>query len=236
MHSNQNDLDLIGVKIFTEHDQRCFSEISGDLNPNHVFTPEVELKSCHEYIVYGVNLLLSALEFLIAFNGKFYSQGQIRFYKPTYLHEEIKFYFDTHKEIIKIYSKQILLVNLSLKRPAKVIFNNRKNQDAVSKKFIKPLEPTFEQCLINKRKAVKVNQKHENIAYLYPALSVVSGSAVIMDMAKISYVVGMECPGLNSVIGSISYSINDIDGGVSEYSVIGGDNFYKNINPVEYLL
>tara|TARA_B100001564_G_C20648383_1_gene675604 strand:- start:23 stop:1483 length:1461 start_codon:yes stop_codon:yes gene_type:complete len=207
----------IGTKKYKAFDQNKFAKISKDFNPIHCNNIESRKSIFGGEIVHGVNILLTALNFLYK-NKKIEKPSQIScdFLKPLFLNQKTDFYLnlkDRNALEILVKSKNLLTSKFTI--ILKKINIERLNKKNLSAKTINQINKINtnriidNKCLINnKNKYYQVNLKNFNLSKSFSNINYKFNTQEIKEILCLSYFVGMVCPGKNSILFKITINMN----------------------------
>jgi hypothetical protein len=216
---------LLGKKKYTHEDQIAFGNFSGDINPIHVDQVKARTTFIGECIVHGVNVLLQSFEFLlgtikIGFNG-----FETNFHRSIPLNKELFFYYDESSEQILIKnSNNLLYVSVKINQSDAIsnCINITLEQDHSGSSLI---DIPFEDCEKNKNFELKFRGNKNLVSLLFPNIVNFFGAPFVIDLACLSEIVGMRCPGLNSIILSLKVDFVSLE--THSYSIIEKFNKLK---------
>ena len=203
---------VISKKVFTYENSVSFAKFSGDKNPIHIDPIRARKTISGECIAHGVNSLLWAIDSLIKISGKFYKNYSARFINPIILNEYIMCELDPGKNQIRITQNSIdilSMINFSESInvesfPPALMFN-------INKSLISPIDNQLNG--IDRSPTESVYGGDKSIGKeLYPSLNQKVGEDIIYEISTLSNIVGMQVPGLNSLLYRCNISVvnNDI--------------------------
>ena len=206
--------DLFKIeKIFSISEQYSFSSISGDYNPLHIDKKFSRRSLFGEPVVHGINSLMWCLDSLMKqYPDKGIKKIETWFLQPILLDKPIiaSFALDSSKNIrVTITSEAEVLAIFEISLCNKI--------SLVSKSSIPKIPPPKLPCeeinltkLNYNKKKLNIFYPEENIITLYPNLLNPDLSGVFAVIISASKLVGMECPGLNSLFTRFSIDFVDI--------------------------
>jgi hypothetical protein len=187
-------------------DQLNFGTFSGDMNPIHV-DPVLARRTLHGVcIVHGMHALLWALDHWAANSNSLFTEFSVRFIRP------MKLDCLTHCEINETSSKMIISQNDRL-----CVSINLKSGTFIRTDFLQinkfparpePIETFFDGFQVGDVFDLNL---HGNVAQsdlTFKNLSIQYGELFINEIAELSQVVGMECPGTHSLFASLVLKMN----------------------------
>jgi hypothetical protein len=188
-------------KKFKFSDQITFALFSGDHNPMHIDEIISRRLIYGQTLVHGVNLVLTILESWAKISKEKFSLSSINvnFINPVFLNKEIEVIYDSTKNYFELISNNKTCLKLSFK------LSDNSNPDQSSFNLIdnyprnkKPKNIDIES--INGTEGFIDFYLHEScFENFYPNLKLFSNWFQISSMLATTRIVGMECPGLNSI-------------------------------------
>jgi hypothetical protein len=226
-------MEEIATRKFKLIDQINFAKFSGDFNPIHIDPIESRKTLFGRVIVHGTNAVFWALDEIISAKGFVFDKIKIRFIKPIFLEEDAVCYWIENNNLILIKCHDVVVISIA------VCINNtliKKNIELrFDKNHKKSISKTFLECLkLGKQKFIL--RGDINFGFnLYPNFFSSYGTVVSAELAGISQVIGMECPGLNSLFASINLEIGPKDySSLKMIYEVGGDRRFKLLNITFY--
>ena len=205
------DMDLLGSRIFTLKDQSLFADFCGDVNPIHV-DPIAARRTLHgQCIVHGIHGLLWAFEIFCSGHQRAISKAKITFLQPIFLDERVDCYWD-RKDRLEIRSDETVLVTIKLKSynaSLAVISSDSGWEQAQA--IQQPRQHSFLEAAALKGQRFAIAGNAHLAKVLFPFFIATHGELVTCEIGAISYVVGMECPGMHSLFASLDLEIQDSD-------------------------
>ena len=197
------------IKTFKDEDQYMFSDISGDYNPLHFDKNLSKDLLYQEWILHGMNGVLTALNLLIQdkdFKFKiFIKKINIIYYKPIFINHIINFeyIFENNKIIIKLLEKNECISDITIEYELEEI-NNYKLLKYENTLF-EVNEPNFIEN--NKfdeyNESIKIKANIKKLKKYYPYILHYFNLEQIILLISISKNIGMNYPGLNSICMNI---------------------------------
>ena len=191
---------------------------SGDINPIHIDPISARRSITGQRTVHGINSLLWALDSLAKEERITVREIEANFLKPTFLEEEIKCIWNRRKQLITLLSDDIVLTTCRLKisqmrSPLNIrIFSEKRNK--------KPRELSFIECSELTNQPFKIFGQEKLSNDLFPTFTALYGSIILCEIAAISQIVGMECPGMNSLFASLKLKIVTNKNTIPKFDVI----------------
>jgi hypothetical protein len=206
-------------KTFDLDDQNWFAQISGDYNPIHI--NEIEARKLHSggILVHGIHTVTWALDcFFKKKPQNKLSSLKTKFFKPIYLNQKLFIVFENvnnKKDIIKVYDKE-LLVSVILES-SDLSFGDKIVDSKYHFDFPKEFKYNDESNVI------PISLSKKMILDKYPFISNSVGLEIVSNIVGLSRLVGMECPGLNSLF--VGFNIN-----FNHKNVVNTNKIFWSIN------
>ena len=195
-----------GTIRFTAADQRSFAKLSGDYNPIHLDPAVSRRVGDGRPIVHGVHLLLRALEIHFA-HSKVPRRVRlsVTFLRPAFLKETIRVE-STADGTVSAHADGGVVVARAQIAPASgparpSIAANRRIRKAPGAAHRTPTVHTLSD--IAGSAGVVELASAGSVRHAFPVLTRVLGAEVVAAIAGISNVVGMECPGRDSLLSGL---------------------------------
>jgi len=218
---------ILARRIFDIESQRLFAKISGDCNPIHVDPIHARRTTLGQCIVHGVHAVLWALESYALLNSHYFSELNVRFLKPIYLDEEITCSWDQAKQQLILSSDGVVLVRIKTKLaafPGRVFGAIKRASPALT-----PENNTFLECEKRVDRLFQVHGDCESLRGLFPNVAATYGFEVLYEIAELSYLIGMQCPGLHSLFGGFNISFGANENECPRYSVVSSDYRFSSL-------
>ena len=198
--SNTFDLD----------DQYWFAQVSGDYNPIHI--DEIESRKLHSggILVHGIHTVIWALDCFFRNSAtKNICALKTQFFKPIYLGQKLSIVLeniDTKRDVIKVYDKE-LLVSIIVET-SDIAFGDKIVDGVYSFEF--PKEFKYND-LTN---VLPISLSEKKILSRFPHICKSVGLEVVSNIIGLSRLVGMECPGIDSLFAGFNIKfthVNEVD-------------------------
>nr|MBS0022174.1 hypothetical protein [Gammaproteobacteria bacterium] len=186
---------------FTFTDQLEFANFSGDTNPIHIDPVAARRTISGQCIMHGIHGLLWALDTLSECTGLTASNVKVRFIKPIFLNETISCIWEEQTKQLSLISGDIVLSVATLRLGSLKSVNTI--QTKIEPPRSKPKEPTFIECSSLGRQPFAIYGDSTLAKTLFPSFVKAYGIAAACEIAAISEVIGMECPGLHSLFTTL---------------------------------
>ena len=228
-----SEFHFIGQRIFRLQDQINFAEQSGDFNPIHVDPAYARRSIAGRPVVHGIHLLLWVLEESLK-QGLAIGQPDwihVQFIRPASIDETLF----CAQEPSDIRDKISLLVcNIEGSELARVDLRSGEPKTFAPINYttytaVKPVSRAWaEMCeLSGEWKVFFANDRHVNV---WPRICDVCGSDFAALLASTSRLVGMQCPGLNSLYSELELERaenSEVPLDILRYEVLKADDRFK---------
>ena len=214
---------LLPGRDFTAADQRAFAAVSGDTNPIHIDECYARRTQAGRCVVHGVHIVLWALDVLVA-NGHRLDRlvslkaefGRFS-YVGAYLLLRVTQSARDRMRVEALQDGQVT-TTLTLK------FGEAASTPAVDANSAAPGFATISigseprildehaQTAFSGHVSPASAAPGANVEHLFPSACVALGGGRVSDIAVLSAVVGMVCPGLHSIFSSFTLALQDDDG------------------------
>jgi acyl dehydratase len=205
-------LQLIASRQFSIQDQQDFAKFSGDVNPIHLDAVYSRRTTYGQCIVHGVHSLLWALDSLYRICSEDISKVSISFLHPIFLGETIICEWNGNRKLA-IKSDDTTLATITFNFVAQSSREQSTNVPHATPRrkanfeLLSPRNFSFiDAAGLNVTPVTHVSD-YVAAQQLFPNLCARHGSAFVGEIATTSYIVGMECPGLQSLFGSLSFEL-----------------------------
>ena len=221
----------IGSRIYTLEDQFRFAELSGDYNPLHVDPIKARRTLFGEPVVHGLHNLLWAIDCYFqdrnrrSLPGRCLLEVSAQFSKPAFLAEKIT--TDLVEEIsdqitLNVLKGRVLLSAITLKLggnsacpqgPDNLLGTYGKTVQSRSMEELECLTGTLD-----------VFYDKQSLVDDFPAAEMAMGAGGIANLMCLTRLVGMQCPGLNSLFSGFDVELDPNEsGGPVSYRVTRSD-------------
>jgi hypothetical protein len=225
MNSNPNTArGVIGTRTFSMDDQIIFSRFSGDVNPIHLDPVAARRTLAGRCVVHGMHSLLWMLDTLARANVAVAS-FRVKFLKPVFLGEPVECLWDRVSNAVSLSTEGTLLVTMTVVLGI-VEFDTAEPWITISP-LSKPEEPTFSQCRNISCQPIQIYGDASLAQTLFPGAQATYGLTAVCEIAALSYVVGMQCPGLRSLFFSLRLQFARGNRHAPTYSVVRCDERFN---------
>jgi len=225
--SNISTENIISKKCFLLNDQVIFSHFSGDKNPIHIDKIAARRTLHGQCIVHGMHSLIWALDSLAKKYHITCSKINVRFRKPIFLEEEVYCTWNKKNKQLSILTNETILVIIDLKIDE--ITPNNEIRATIEIPLNAPHELTFLECSNLSNKPFKIFGDINLANKLFPSFTSLYGIATACEIAAISHIVGMECPGLHSLFSSLTVEITQ-QNTTPVFGVLKSDDRFNLLN------
>ena len=202
-------MKILATKRFTDKDQQRFAGLSGDRNPIHIDAVFARRTQFGRPIVHGVHTLIWALETLMQTQTGRLCEVRARFIKPIYAGDEVNVV--VKQQGVDQVKLDITICDLVAVKLTIAFSSSRTNKfdpitrtdSAVTPLLKQPAEETLDQ-MSGREGNCQYEMSAPAAAAAFPALTRSTSEDVICGLLLSSYVIGMECPGLHSMLSEMS--------------------------------
>ena len=225
--NKKNDFGrLLQSRVFTLRNQIDFSEFSGDKNPIHINPIEARRTIAGQCIVHGINSLLWALDVLAFSAGLTVRSCKAKFQNSIYLDEPIDCFWHEKYNKISLVSKSMVLCTI------KIELGSVKKNDYLELPICKsrdlPEAKSFEECLLHDKTSLSFFGNPEMSKHLFPSFVAEYGCSAACDLALLSEIVGMQVPGLNSMLLSVQVVFEERQES-KHFEIVKSDSRYRTL-------
>ncbi len=197
--------EVIGTRAFSTLDQRFFSDLSGDWNPVHVDGEYARRTMFGDVVVHGIHAVLWALDRYAAVGGEAPATLGAQFVKPIFLHETItlRSIDEGGTRMLVLSSDSVTLATVSLNPQV------RASNVAAARATGWPTGPRAlgREELARSEAELPFDSDLEALAAAFPSLARLIGSRACGTIMLLSRLVGMECPGKQSLFAGLRLSL-----------------------------
>lgn len=194
----------LGTTRFFDRDQERFAALSGDCNPIHMDPVAARKVLSGRVVVHGVHVVLRGLEMLALRPDRPADPRvlSVRFLHPVFLDETVTMHWtvngNNHHIGGSVMGLKVMTMTLSpvIREASSAVVKTPRQGDVSPLKA--PCDRNFHQ-LATLCGRVVVPAPPSDFAKLFPALAEWLGAYMMCDLAGLSTLVGMECPGLHSL-------------------------------------
>lgn len=196
----------LASRTFTLNDQFAFARLSSDWNPIHLDLSFARRTQMGAPVVHGVHTLLWAMDAVLRSSPFDIKNIKVRFHQPLFPNEiaQIKIGSRTNTAInVEVLADGAVVAAIKLlSEPGKLSGSSARQIAAAPQPIANAVDVPFEQ-LANQRGTVAAPAADNEILTLFPALSDTIGSATVRALLATSQIVGMACPGRNSLFAGL---------------------------------
>ena len=203
--------EILATRKFAEKDQIAFAAFSGDVNPIHMDEIEARKLISGQRVVHGIHGMLWGLDCLALSKTMSAASFQCKFIKPIFLDEEVLcIWFDSKNELVLSVSG-IVCSKLTILSSEKIVPVNCVVASIESKQ--QPSTPSVSDFVKDRKIPLLIYGQPILDKQICPSLSLIFGNQIVCEIASLSTFVGMEMPGLYSMLSSLKIEIvSQIDG------------------------
>lgn len=205
-------LQLVASRVVSSQLQEQFADLSGDRNPMHMDPIAARRTQAGLPVVHGVHTMLWALESLVTSKYIVSPLTRIRakFTRWVHLGDEANLILPVDEQAdpktlqVRVLDMPVLSAELSYGEAE----SSEPSTPLVASPAMPlshPLDLSFED--MNERSGNAFTTTEETARRLFPAISAAIGSTAVAEIAACSYVVGMEAPGLHSMLSKLDLKI-----------------------------
>lgn len=204
---------LLGERVFGDADQQRFAADSRDLNPIHVDPVAARRLISGRQLVHGVHTLIQALDLWPAPDDTYAGAPAVQcgFVHPVSVGDRVAFaalpeWRGRQRLAARVDGVAAVEIVLGAApapvRPAAPIdwSGPCRALGALAAPLDEPAEGWVGQC-------VAIDTGPDTLAQQYPRAAARFGAAALSDLARLSFFVGMVCPGLHSVFQSLQFEL-----------------------------
>ncbi|AUN33957.1 SDR family NAD(P)-dependent oxidoreductase [Niveispirillum cyanobacteriorum] len=210
------DRVIQAIRRFEHADQQAFGLLSGDLNPMHMDPVYARRTQLGAATVHGVHVALWAMETLAqgGLLGSWPGGLKVRFLRPVPVGEEAVLTAECKPSgniRFQVQIKNELAIIGDLRKPM-TLAPRPLAEKPNSRKWPAVLLAPDEVELVesgNLTGTIDAIDRTEQVVALFYSLVAAGGSDRVQALISLSYLVGMVCPGLYSIFGSIDCTFHD---------------------------
>ncbi len=192
---------------FSSADQRRFAALSGDRNPVHLDPVAARRVAAGEPIVHGMHLLLRMLDRHLRRAPASDLRIEARFLRPVLVDEPVAIYADSSGELVAEAPGDLRLAHASI-RPADRDPSPRTNAHQADKPRAIAARPRVRSLAdVESAHGALVPTRSPACARAFPFAVRSLGGDVVAALASLSALVGMECPGRDSLLSAVCLRI-----------------------------
>ena len=182
---------------------------SNDYNPIHSDTTYIKNTSLKDINIHGTHIMLKVLDLLLKYDITVLEMN-VRFINSIYRNESVHLSLDLENNIVLISSNDKLCVKINYtkdKKSSRVIPTIKYDKPKYSQsRFL-----SFDEVSTMKNRKFQIIKSNSDLNSIYPEIIRIYHESFISELCSISYLVGMECPGLHSIEGGMSLRFYNIE-------------------------
>jgi NAD(P)-dependent dehydrogenase (short-subunit alcohol dehydrogenase family) len=206
---SKNDVMADFSRTFEIEDQRWFASASADFNPLHVDQQWASTHFPGALVVHGQHVLLWTLDQLAALrpNDHFVSIDAT-YLKPVVVGDRIESSVSEEGRVVRVSVRQEIVMVARIRHGEA---GNRAGSSFVAGHPIPNARARATSEFAGLKGSVALPDAAREISRRFPALASIIGTDRIIGLAAISTLVGMDCPGLRSLLSRVSITIAEPD-------------------------
>jgi acyl dehydratase len=222
---------ILGEKFFSEASQEAFAQLSGDHNPLHVNELYARRSSFGVRVVHGVHQLLWVMDVVSESLSHIQPlRFEVKFLKPLYVGEcaQIRYALRRSGQIgVEVFVRGMAITTIVISRrgAGKVETPKADSVKTISVRRGAPRECSLDE-IIHCSGATEITQESA-VEAAFPNLAAVIGLNAIAALLTLTYVVGMECPGQNSLLATITAEFGHSESSLLGFAVKSIDRRFK---------
>ena len=216
---NNNPKTVIAERSFSASEQQLFASFSGDFNPIHLNPVYARRTIAGQCVVYGVYAVMWALDTFLSIEAQAPSSIRVNFLKPIFLDESVSCFWDAKNKKLEICDNSVVLTEIVLS------FDKNITPFLVDLRhgpvFKTPLDRDLDAIKIRETQDLYFRGEGKLATTMFRCLSSVYSNETCCEIATISEVIGMQVPGLHSMLLSLdiafayqdcipSFSVKDV--------------------------
>lgn len=191
--------------IFTEQSHDIFLDSSKDYNPIHADTDYIKNTLLEDINIHGTHILLKTLDVLLK-NNILINHINMKFINSIYRNELICLSLNLQNQTIIIESDKKICVKINY-QPANELMLPDMKIVYDKPKYKQSRLLSFDDVSVINNQKFNIIENSSDLVNLYPKLIKAYNKLFLSELCSISYLVGMECPGLHSIEGALSISM-----------------------------
>ena len=200
---------LLGARVFDDSDQQRFAAESCDFNPMHVDAIAARRLLSGRQVVHGVHTLIQALDFWSAPAEPSAWSVQCNFAHPISLGDRVEFWGARNAQghhRLSARVEGVVVTDIFLRGGIEGVASSATaaGEAELIAALAAPLNAAPESW---EGRSLEVASRPDRLAAWFPRAAALLGSAGLSDLARLSFLVGMVCPGLHSVFGSLQFAL-----------------------------
>ena len=219
--------EILATRKFAEKDQIAFAAFSGDVNPIHMDEIEARKLISGQRVVHGIHGMLWGLDCLALSKTMSAASFQCKFIKPIFLDEEVLcIWFNSKNELVLSVSG-IVCSKLTILSSEKIVPVNCVVASIESKQ--QASTPSVSDFVKDRKIPFLIYGQPILDKQICPSLSLIFGNQIVCEIASLSTFVGMEMPGLYSMLSSLKIEIVSQIDGATEWTIAQYDKRFNRL-------
>lgn len=214
-HRNHPSIQVLGDKIFTEQDQREFATASRDWNPMHVDAVAARRLLSGRQVVHGIHTLIYALNLWSRQRNVGYTSFACSFVNPVNVGDRVVFsqVNEADGRIRVVAAVDALTCTTVVIEPhadAPLPAAPGHGPQQLRRRIGKLAAPLDESPDFQTSGPIEIDSWTDSLAATFPQAAELLGGIGLSAVARLSFFVGMVCPGLHSVFSSVQFTTGPV--------------------------
>ena len=189
------------ARSFTLADQHWFRDVSGDANPIHVDPAWAAVNFPGEVVVHGMHAALWAIDVAARARGSgSIARVEATFVKPIVVGDEVRLESAADGTVLRLFVQDELMMLVRLA----VGDEEAPTGGLAGGQIIVPLVEREPEALAEHAGGLAAAANVGELGRVFPDAARLLGPAMLGGLARLSTLVGMECPGLRSMFASVA--------------------------------
>lgn len=219
--------EILATRKFAEKDQIAFAAFSGDVNPIHMDEIEARKSISGQRVVHGIHGMMWGLDCLAQSTRISPASYQCKFIKPIFIDDEVLcIWFDEENELVLSVSG-IVCSKLTILSTKKIVPVNSVVSCVESKQ--RACNPSVSDFVIDRKMPFLIHGQPTLDKQICPSLTFILGNQMVCEIASLSTLVGMEMPGLYSMLSSVRIEIVSQNCSAPEWTVSQYDKRFNRL-------
>lgn len=218
--------NTLASRQFSLSDQLAFACLSGDVNPIHLDPVAARRTVAGQCIVHGMHSLLWALD-VLARKSVATVTLRARFLKPIFMDEDVRCVWDVPASRLTLMVDDIKVVDVTLEIGSPPVSDIIVASTVPGHKA--PANRAFHDHLGRHPQPFKLHGDSDIAEKLFPDAARLYGRQTINEIAALSYIVGMEVPGMNSLFSGLRVDLVPVPDAPTLFSVVDGDERFNRL-------
>jgi len=226
--------EALGTFHFDISHQYEFARLSGDWNPVHVDPVQARRTPAGSLVVHGVHVVCRCIEALAATSADVKGIGKLtaRFGRPVFVNDEIVIVLAEASESrfsLQACVGEIVATQVTLTRNTSVTERHAMPPSVARFDQKTPCDLSFIE-IASAKGGVGATTSAEGICRHFPAAFRLVGGARIAALLSVSRIIGMQCPGLYSLLAGMDLEFGNAEGQEVRYEVRRVDERLRRVS------